>query len=326
MKILYAGSPEASAETLKILLENQKSCGFEIAGVLTNPPSSQGRHKELIPTPVEDLARENNIPVFSPEHLDSACREQILPLGCELLVSFAYGHIFGPKFLAMFRYGGINLHPSFLPKYRGCTPIPEALKNRDESSGVTIQTLDLKMDEGDILSQEEIQLTGNETAGSLLFDAARKGAVLIYELLESVSKNGKVPEGKPQSGEASYTGIIRKSDGEIDWSKPASEIDAKIRAYTPDPGCFTKCGNDIIRILSATYFDELSSELTLDASLLSSYESLPVGKVFHTNPVFGIDIKCGKGYLRVTELQKPGKKAMSAKDFLNGARDFNGKV
>ena len=322
MKVLYAGSPEAAAKTLKLLLESQSTCGFEIAGVLTNPPATQGRHKDLIPTPVETLARENNLPVFTPEHLDGASREVIKPLGCDLLVSFAYGHIFGPKFLEMFPMGGINLHPSRLPKYRGCTPVPEAIKNREKDIDVTVQKLALKMDEGNILKKKMVILDEFETSGSLLLKSAEIGADLISELLSEASEKGTLPEGTPQEGEPSYTGIIRKADGKIDWSKPAEEIDAMIRAYTPDPGCFTNDGNDVIRILKAVPQGE-PAEVVLDVSFKTSYDQLPAGTVL---PGTGISIKCGKGVLSVTELQKPGKKAMNAKDFLNGARNFIGKT
>ena len=112
IKILFAGSPEAAAHTLELLFnaQNSASLEFQIAGVLSNPPSAKGRHKDLIPTPVAAFAEAHNIPVFTPEHLDSAAREAISPLKADLLVSFAYGHIFGPKFLALFPMGGINLH------------------------------------------------------------------------------------------------------------------------------------------------------------------------------------------------------------------------
>ena len=106
MKILYAGSPDASRITLEKLFERQSDCGFEISGVLTNPPSAQGRHKTLIPTSTASFAMEKGIPVFTPEHLDSQARALIEPLHCDLLVSFAYGHIFGPKFLSLFPSGG----------------------------------------------------------------------------------------------------------------------------------------------------------------------------------------------------------------------------
>ena len=314
MKILYAGSPEAAAKTLKILLENQVQCGFEVGGVLTNPPATQGRHKDLIPTPVEVVARENNIPVFTPEHLDGACREAVEPLGCDLLVSFAYGHIFGPKFLAMFKMGGINLHPSLLPKYRGCTPIPAAILNRDEKTAVTVQSLALKMDEGNILSQEILSLDGTETSGNLLIKAAEIGAELISGLLKEASKNGNLPEGKPQEGVASYTGIITKADGQIDWNKSAVEVDARLRAYTPDPGIWCMDGNESLKIIEAVAKEDDEHSV-----------SLPAGKVIRFSKPEGIFIKCGKGQLCVTVLQKQGKKAMGYKDFMNGSRDFIGK-
>ena len=326
MKILYAGSPEAAATTLKIILQKQSECGFEVAGVFTNPPSVQGRHKDLIPTPVETLARENNIPVFTPEHLDAECREKIIPLKADLLVCFAYGHIFGPKFLSMFPLGGIKLHPSLLPKYRGCTPVPAAILNRDEKTAVTIQTLGLKMDEGDILCQKIIDLDGTETAGSLLNNAAEIGAELISELLKQISESEKsgskfeMPSGRKQEGEASYTGIIKKEDGRINWNKTAEEIDAMIRAYTPDPGCWTMLGNESLRILKAAACKNESLSVPDNADENCS----EAGTVLSFVKAEGIYIKCGNGMLCVTELQKQGKKAMGYKDFMNGAKNFLG--
>ena len=127
VRVLYAGSPLASARTLEILIERAGQNGFEIAGVLTNPPSARGRHKTLVPTEVQDTAEKYGIPVFAPEHLDSAAREAVAAVKPDILVCFAYGHIFGPKFMELFKFGGINLHPSALPKYRGCTPVNAAI-------------------------------------------------------------------------------------------------------------------------------------------------------------------------------------------------------
>lgn len=313
IKVLYAGSPEAAALTLNILLQNASENGYEIAGVLTNPPSSKGRHKELIPTPVESLAREHNIPVFTPEHLDGASRDAISPLECNLLISFAYGHIFGPKFLAMFPMGGINLHPSLLPKYRGCTPVPAAILNIDDRTAVTIQKLALKMDEGDILSQEIINLDKTETGDSLLAYSAEHGAKLIVNLLKKASQEGKLPEGTPQSGEASYTGIITKEDGKIDWTDSARNIDGKIRAYTSNPGTWTTWNGETLRILKGSFKEDDNESL-----------SAAPGTVIRFSKPEGIFIKCGSGQICVTELQKQGKKAMNYKDFMNGSQNFPG--
>ncbi|MCR4953945.1 MAG: methionyl-tRNA formyltransferase [Treponema sp.] len=319
MKILFAGSPQAAADTLEILLNNQTECGFEIAGVLSNPPTAKGRHKELTPTPVAELAISKNIPVFTPEHLDSQAREQITPLGADLLISFAYGHIFGPKFLAMFPMGGINLHPSLLPKYRGCTPVSAAILNRDTQTAVTIQTLALKMDEGNILAQKILTLDGTETGESLLNESAKIGAELICSLLKDASKTKTLPNGTEQTGTPSYTGIITKNDGKINWKESAATIEAKIRAYYPDPGCWCVENELPLRILKAGFIDVADQRA-------SKYNSEPEGKVLEFVKSEGIYIKTAEGILVVKELQRQGKKTMNYKDFMNGARDFVGSV
>ena len=317
IKILYAGSPEAARITLEKLFDSQTTCGFEIVGVLSNPPSAKGRHKDLIPTPVAAFATEKGIPVFTPEHLDSAARDQIRPLGADLLVCFAYGHIFGPKFLEMFPLGGINLHPSLLPKYRGCTPVPAAILNRDSQTAVTIQTLGLKMDEGDILAQTVVELKGTETGESLLNYSAEEGARLITGLLSETSKNGNLPAGKAQSGEASYTGIITKEDGKINWNESAAVTEAKIRAYYPDPGCWCIENGTTLRILEARLFT---------GNCEADVESAASGTVLAFSKSDGILIKTGDGILAVRKLQRQGKNAMDYKSFMNGARNFIGTV
>lgn len=315
MKILYAGSPEAAALTLKILIEKQKECSFEIVGVLSNPPSGKGRHKTPTPTPVAALAEEYNLPVYTPEHLDSQAREQLAPLEADLLVVFAYGHIFGPKFMALFPMGGINLHPSLLPKYRGCTPVPAAILNRDEKTAATIQYVSPKMDEGNILAQQIINLDGTETGESLLLKSAEIGAELFCNLL---SKN-HLPEGKLQSGEASYTKIITKDDGKINWNEDAATIEAKIRAYYPDPACWCLEKGQPLKILSAGFIPQSDDRA-------SGYVIEPAGQVLQFVKSEGIYIKTGNGLLCVKELQRQGKKAMGYKDFMNGAKDFIGTV
>lgn len=315
MKILYAGSPEASRKTLEILYSKQIEFGFEIAGVLSNPPSAKGRHKELTPTPVAQFAMDNNIPVFTPAHLDSEARAEIEKINADLLVCFAYGHIFGPKFLSIFSFGGINLHPSLLPKYRGCTPVPAAILNGDKETGVTIQTLSLAMDEGEILAQKIVTLNGSETGESLLNDSAELGAELILDVIMNCVKNGKIPEGKVQCGEPSYTKIITKDDGKIDWNCSAFEIEAKIRAYYPDPGCWTVDNGETIKILCA--------KVISDDSI---YIDEPCGKVLLYSKSEGIFIKTGNGVLCVQKLQKQGKNPMNYKDFMNGARNFVGTI
>lgn len=322
IKILFAGSPDAARLTLERLVNAQNSCGFEIAGVLSNPPSAKGRHKELIPTPVAAFAAEQGIPVFAPEHLDAAAREAVVPLGADLLVSFAYGHIFGPKFLSLFPMGGINLHPSLLPKYRGCTPVPAAILNRDKQTAVSLQTLSLKMDEGNILAQTIVELNGTETTETLLNYSAEEGAKLICEVIKQTVSLGKLPEGSPQSGEPSYTKIITKEDGRINWKESAEFIAAKIRAYYPEPCCWCLENGQPLRFLEAGVCSSDHEKAGLQAD---SGCDTP-GTVLAFSKTEGILIQTGEGLLAVKKLQRQGKNAMDYKSFMNGARNFLGTI
>jgi methionyl-tRNA formyltransferase len=175
LRVLYAGSPEVSAGVLSHLLAHNAT-GWQVGGVLTNPPSAQGRHKTLLPTPVARTASEAGLPVLTPVHLDAVCRANIAALAPDIFVGFADGHIFGPKFLAAFPLGGVNLHPSLLPRWRGPTPVPAAILAQDAVSGVTVQRVALELDAGAILAQEQIALHGDETGESLLAHAAEIGA------------------------------------------------------------------------------------------------------------------------------------------------------
>nr|MCR4823698.1 methionyl-tRNA formyltransferase [Treponema sp.] len=314
LKIVYAGSPLASAMVLKNLIASQSECNFSIVGVLTNPPSSRGRHSELIPTEVAQVANENNIPVFEFDHLMADSREAISPLGADLLLSFDYGRIFGPKFLALFPLGGINLHPSLLPKYRGCTPVPAALLNGEKSLGISVQKLALATDEGDILAQSEIPLDGSETTLSLMDGDGKsskitdEGTKLLKKVLKSAAHTDSELIGKKQSGETSYTPFLKKEDGIIDWSKSACQIDCQIRAYTPYPLSSTVFDGVRLSILKARPSDEKTQERP--------------GTVLPYRKSVGIEIACGQGsVLVVSELQLEKKKAMDYKSFLNGARN-----
>ena len=319
MKIIYAGSPDAAKITLEALYENQKEFGFEIAGVLSNPPTAKGRHKTPTPTPVAAYALEKGLPVFTPEHLDSAAREQIAPLGADLLVCFAYGHIFGPKFLALFPMGGINLHPSFLPKYRGCTPVQQAILEGDELLGISVQTLSLKMDAGDILKQDFVNITENDTTESLLNYSAKRGAELICDIIKESAAAGSLIKGKPQSKQdIYYTYTITKDMAKINWEESAETICRKIRAYYPDPCCWCLEENDSpLKISAASEVFDPDNE----------YKAFPCGKVLAYNKTTnGIYVKTGDGILSITKLQRQGKNMMSYKDFMNGAKDFLGTV
>lgn len=327
IKILYAGSPLASAIVLKKLIEFSKTSGeYQITGVLTNVPTMRGRHSDLIPTEVASVAKENKINLFEFEHVTSDARTKVSEQDFDILVSFDYGRIFGPKFLALFPLGGINLHPSALPLYRGCTPVPAAILNGDDFLGICVQTLALKTDEGDILAMEKIPLTKTETTQSLMDGDGTEslvtlcGAKLLDKVLVQISQNvkkGTILKGTPQSGKSSYTPFIKKEDGIINWNEKSDIIERKIRAYNPWPLCSTVAGEKKLIILKAQAKQKPDS----------SVEKLIPGLVLPYEKSTGIEILCGEGtVLCVKELQWQGKKAMDYKSFMNGARDFIGKV
>lgn len=312
MKILYAGSPDISVIPLRHLVEENN---HQLVGVLTNPPSSQGRSKTPIATPVAQYAQEIGIPVLEPEKLTAEVREAVAQLQPDILVCFAYGKIFGPKFIALFPQGGINIHPSLLPKYRGCAPVPAAILNQESETGVSIQRIAQEMDTGNILCQKVISLNGTENSQTLLEKASFLGAEMVAEVLENISC-GKVTEIEQDNSQATYSSLLEKKDGLIDWSKSAAAIDAKIRAFFPWPGAFTQVNNLQLRIHAARVFDTIEDE--------NLYKDEPCGKVLYYSKQQGFIVKCGQGFLALQELQLQAKKAMDYKAFYNGNQNFVG--
>jgi methionyl-tRNA formyltransferase len=316
LRVLYAGSPEASAKVLTHLL-NAYDCksgspAVALVGVLTNPPSAKGRHKELVHTAVARAAAEAGLPVFTPAHLDAECRASIAALAPDIFVCFAYGHIFGPKFLDAFPLGGVNLHPSLLPRWRGPTPVPSAILAQDAVTGVTVQRVALEMDAGAILAQEKIVLSGNETGESLLAHAADIGAGLLTGLLDEIAANREVPPGVPQDERAAtFCGRFTRGDGRIDWRKSAAAINAQVRAYHPWPGAWTVVQGVTVRC-TVTSLGGSGARGT----------SPPPGTIVGTDKTFGILVQTGDGILGLTRLQRAGKKEAPWQDFLNGWPGF----
>jgi len=310
MRILFAGSPAIAVPSLEAVAA-MNGAGFELAGLLTKADNPRGRSGRPEPTECAMAAAAAAIPQLKPEKLDSAAREQAAVLNADLLVSFAYGKIFGPQFLALFPLGGINIHPSLLPKYRGAAPIPAAILNRETVTGITIQRLAAEMDSGDILVQETVPLSGRETTASLSDLMAHKAVQLLSSALQGIA--GGTLTARPQDhAAATYCSLIEKEDGLIDWTQSAGEIDARIRAFDPWP-------------LSWTTHGELQL-FVLKAQALESAGNVPAlpGQVLGKDKDKGILIQTGNGILAVTELQYRTKKAQEWKTFLNGARNFLG--
>jgi methionyl-tRNA formyltransferase len=318
VKILFAGSPAIAVLSLEALAGLcREDPAFRLVGLLTGPDARRGRGGKTAPTDVAAAAGALGIPPvqLKPEKLDAAVREAVAALAPDLLVSFAYGRIFGPRFLSLFPLGGINVHPSLLPRHRGATPIPAAILGREGETGVSVQRLALKMDAGDILAQERIPLTGRETTLSLSGIAAERGAELLVRVIRDIELN-RAAGTRQNDEEATYCSIIGKDDGLIDWSERTAELDAKIRAYTPWPLCRTAHQGQALYILEASPYGE-------GAAGSPDHAAAP-GTVLGTDREAGILVRTGDGILAVSRLQYAAKKALPWRDFLNGARDFTG--
>jgi len=335
MNILFAGSPAIAVPSLDLLsaLELDKTIPPElrhrVVGVLTNPDAARGRGKRIEATDVANAAGRASalrvaaglppIPLFKTDHLDAAARASIHALKPDLLVVVAYGHIFGPKFLSLFPRGGINLHPSLLPKYRGCAPIPAAILNRDTETGLSVQRLALEVDSGDLLAVERLPLDDCATTASFTELAAQKGAPLLLSVIDAIAQAQERGTAQDHAA-ASFCEMLKKEDGLLDWFRSALELDARIRAFTPWPGAFTTHKGLVLHILEAK---PLVSASVIANPAISASAALS-GTVLGVDKNSGILVQTGDGVLVLGRLQYETKKALDWRSFLNGSRDLIG--
>jgi methionyl-tRNA formyltransferase len=316
ISVIFAGSPAIAVPALRALANLESAGVCRLAGVLTNPDAAKGRGGKSAPTETAAAALDLDPrpPILKFEKLDGDAREAAAALKPDLLASFAYGKIFGPKFLALFPLGGVNVHPSLLPRWRGAAPIQAAILHGDAETGVCVQRLAAEMDCGEILARERFPLSGRETALSLGKAAAEKGAALLAGVIRRAAADGKLPAGEAQDETAAvYSALITREMGRIDWNAAAAEIDRKIRAFTPWPPCVTRfSGEDIYLLEGRPFLDDAGSA-----------EALP-GTVLGTDRQRGILIQTGGGVFAAEKLQFPARKALDWRSFLNGTRNFIG--
>lgn len=308
MRVVFAGSPEIAVPSLE-----KTASTFNVAAVLTNPDKVTGRGRKIKFNPVKTKAVELGLKIIQADTLGSEVRNQIAALKPDILVVFAYGKIFGPKFLSLFPLGGINVHPSLLPRYRGSSPILSSILNGDTETGISIQRINMEMDTGAILNQQVIKLNGLESTESLSSFVSIEGAELLVKTLQSF-ESGKVTEKEQDNSSVSYCTKLVKEDGEINWNDSAVHIDRKIRAYLPWPKAYTQYKDKKLMLLKGSVFvkeTDLSGE---------------PGAVLGFDKSDGILIQTGKGILAVTFLQLQSKKANDWKSFINGVQHFIGCV
>ena len=305
MRIVFAGTPAIAVPSLRAIHPSH-----EVVAVLTSPDTQSGRGRQESFSAVKVAALELGLPVLQFPTLDQAAREAIAALKPDILVCFAYGFIFGPRFLALFPAGGINIHPSLLPRFRGPSPLSAAILAGDQQTGISIQRLALEMDAGDILAQEIIPLHGRETTASLSAFCAEYSAGMLEKTLAALA-TGQIQPRPQDPTMASFCHLIAKEDGKIDWTRPAAEIDRLVRAFDPWPRAFTSWNADLLYILESLVVD------------LPDTDQKP-GSICRVDKSTGILVQTGQGLLALRRLQLQSKKGMDFQSFLNGARAFVG--
>ncbi|MBO6133147.1 MAG: methionyl-tRNA formyltransferase, partial [Lachnospiraceae bacterium] len=263
-----------------------------------------GRGKGKTHTPVYDLANTKGIPVFQPEKVNSKDSiDYMKGYAPDLLVVAAYGHILSREILELGKYGAINVHASLLPKYRGASPIQSAILEGERVTGVTIMRMDAGLDTGDILLQEEIEISPEETGGSLFERLSILGGSLASAAIGDI-EGYEESAHKQDESQATFTRLIDKARGRVDFSKSASSIERMIRAFDPWPGAFSYLDGKMIKFWRAAAERDESVEAA-HGTIISIDER-------------GIGIAAGDGILFVKELQMEGRKRMGFSEFLRG--------
>src|SRR5258706_15957770 len=256
LRIIYMGTPQFAVPALETLIKNAAPGlllpdGYEIVTVITRPDKPAGRGKEIIYSPVKQTALAHGIPVWQPGSLKRP--ENIAALAAynaDLYIVAAFGQILPQAVLDQPRYGTLNIHASLLPRYRGVSPISEAILQDDPETGVTIMLLDAGVDTGSILLSRAIPIAEDETTGSLTEKLAILGAEALLETIPLWVQGKIVPQPQDEQ-KASHTHMLRKEDGQISWNRPAAVLAREVRAYNPWPSAYTYWHSRLLKLLSA---------------------------------------------------------------------------
>ena len=306
--IVFMGTPQFAVPILDRLLIEK----YSILTVYTRPDKPTGRGQKLNFSPVKKFALEHNIPVLQPDTLKSAAVVDALKeLNPGLIVVAAFGRILPAAVLSIPKHGCLNIHPSLLPSYRGPSPVAYTLLGREQIGGVTLILMDEGMDSGPIVAQRKVDISDDDTTGSLTGKLALEGAELLIESLP-LWLHGKMKLTPQDDSKATYSRITNADDGLIDWHLSAVEIGYRIRALHPWPGTFTWWEGKRIKIHKGIPLDGEASGEPGEIVALSMGER--------------IGVITGDGYLEICQLQLEGKKEMTAVDFARGQRKFVGSV
>jgi methionyl-tRNA formyltransferase len=307
MRVIFAGTPEFA----RVALERLHATGFVIPLVLTQPDRPAGRGMKLQASAVKGFALEHGLPIAQPRSLRldgkypqdaSAAKAAIEAARPDVIVVAAYGLILPQWVLDLPRLGCLNIHASLLPRWRGAAPIHRAIEAGDRETGVTIMQMDAGLDTGDMLLSQQIPITPEDTTATLHDRLAVLGGRLVVEALELAARGGLKRVRQPDTG-VTYAHKIEKAEAAIDWSQPAEATVRRIRAFDPFPGAHGVLSGETVKLWSADVVDVERAG--------------PPGRILSAQ-AGGLHVQCGRGSLRVTQLQRPGGRRLAVSDFLRG--------
>lgn len=304
MKIVFMGTPDFAAGALRALVE----AGHQITAVVTQPDRPKGRGKGLALSPVKEYALSQGIEVFQPVRIkQQESVEALKRYEADVYVVAAFGQLLSAQILGIPRFGCLNIHASLLPKYRGAAPIPWAILNGDEKTGITIMQMDEGLDTGDMLMQRELLIEADETADSLHDKLMFLGAEMIVETLPLLEE-GRLMPVRQKEEEATHVGKLDKDFGRIKWQEAAEVIERKVRGLNSWPSAYTFYRGKRLKVWEASVVREASAR------------SVPPEEYGTITGVQkdGFYVRTGDGILRVNSVQPEGKKRMLVKEFLLG--------
>lgn len=303
MKIVFMGTPDFSVRILETV--HQK---YGVNLVVTQPDKYVGRKKVLTFSPVKVKALELGIEVFQPSKIKEDFK-RILEVNPDIIITAAYGQIIPNEVIDYPKYGSINVHGSLLPLLRGGAPIQRAIKGMHTTTGITIMYMAYKMDSGDIISQRSIPIMASDTSGILFEKLSILGRDLLMDTLPDIFAGTN--KRKPQDENLiTYAYNIKREEEKINWNLSMREIDAHIRAFSPEPGCYTTMDSKNIKILSIEMFPCANFE-----ELHTNDNNGKILKIFKD----AIGVKCQDGVIKIKEVQLEGKTKQSINDFMNGS-------
>ena len=302
LRIAFAGTPQFALPALRALLASR----HRVVGVLTQPDRPAGRGRELRASPIKLLATEHGLPLAQPATLKTGEGRAVLHgWAPDLLVVVAYGLILPSPVLMLPRMGCLNIHGSVLPRWRGAAPIQRALLAGDAETGITIMQLDEGLDTGPVLLERRRAIGLRDTAGDLHDALSELGAAALLEAIDGLITGALLPRAQSAEG-VTYAAKIEKTEARINWSTSAAQIDRRIRAFNPWPVAETRLAGEGLRLLRSSVADAQAREAA-PGTVLGLADD-------------GLRVACGAGVIAISELQRAGKRPVSARDFANAVR------